>query len=85
MAVKDFTYDHTKVKINLNGLPITDLVDSVTVTTDGDDWTVTEGLNDTVLFSKRSNHLTSLVIFHGLNCSYDYLITVFTRKDYGWV
>lgn len=62
MAVKDFTYDHKKVKINLNGLPITDLVDSVTVTTDGDDWTVTEGLNDTVLFSKRSNNTATVTL-----------------------
>ena len=62
MAVKDFTYDHTKVKINLNGLPITDLVDSVTVTTDGEDWTVTEGLNNTVLFSKRSNNTATVTL-----------------------
>lgn len=62
MAVKDFTYDHTKVKISLNGLPITELVDSVTVTTDGEDWTVTEGLNDTVQFSKRSNNLATVTL-----------------------
>ena len=62
MAVKDFTYDHTRVKINLNGLPITDLVDSVTVTTDGEDWTVTEGLNNTVLFSKRSNNTATVTL-----------------------
>lgn len=62
MAVKDFAYDHTRVKISLNGLPITDLVDSVTVTTDGEDWTVTEGLNDTVQFSKRSNNLATVTL-----------------------
>lgn len=53
MAVKDFTYDQTKVKINLNGLPITDLMDPVTVQTDGDDWTTTEGVGDNVIFNKR--------------------------------
>jgi len=62
MAVRDFTYDHTKVKINLNGLPITDLVESVTVTTDGEDWTVTEGLNNTVQFSRRSNNLATVTL-----------------------
>lgn len=56
MAVKNYTYDHTKVKINLNGLPLTDFSDNITVTEAGEDWNVTEGLNDTVEYSKNSNN-----------------------------
>lgn len=62
MAVRDYSYDHTKVKINLNGLPITDLVDSVTVSANGEDWTATEGLNDTVIYSRRSNNTATVTL-----------------------
>lgn len=57
MAVRDFNYDHTKCKLIVNLLPITDLAGAPTFTPAGDDYTLTQGLNDTVQYSKHRNKI----------------------------
>lgn len=57
MAVRDFNYDHTKCKLIMNLLPITDLAAAPTFTPAGDDYTLTHGLNDTVQYSKHRNKI----------------------------
>lgn len=58
MAQTIHTYDHTKVKANLNGLALTDLNGDITVEESGDIWEETEGNNGTLT---RSRHVRKLV------------------------
>lgn len=62
MAATTYTYDHTKVNIALNGLPLTDFIDNITVSENGEDFSVTEGLNDNVLYSRRSNNVVTVTL-----------------------
>ena len=56
------TYDHTKVKLNLNGLALTDTNGSITVEESGDVWEETEGNNGTVTRSRHVRKLAKITI-----------------------
>jgi hypothetical protein len=81
MATTPHTYDHTKLKINLNGMAITDLAGAVTVEESGDVWEETEGLNGTVTRSRHVRNLVKITIPFNAMSSQLALIEAFQIAD----
>lgn len=51
------TYDHTEIKSQINGIVLTDILDTITIAEDGDAWDEISGLYGTVVRSKNNNRL----------------------------